>query len=115
METQKLAKILEWRIESTRMGFFTPDACDFEVEPVSNVNETEDVIEKEDREMWKRSWDIRGVKDFVNFSFPNVKEKVDADEEVQKLLGLLAKAMGGESSARPYTWPVVLILATRSD
>ena len=106
---------LKWNSKSTKMRFFGLDACDFEVELKSSVREGEEVIEKEDPKMWEGFWSIQGVKDFVYASFPNLEDKVKADGEINALFGELARTMGGEGVTRPYTWPVVLILATRSD
>lgn len=35
-----------------------------------------------DSQMWSRSWDIEGVKEFVNFSFPNISKEIDGDVEI---------------------------------
>jgi SAM-dependent methyltransferase len=104
----------KWNSKSAEMSFFTSNACDFEIEITSNISESEKVIEVEDAEMWASSWNIQGVKNFVDFCFPNIKELVDGDSEIQRLFEELAQAMGGHETKRTYTWPIVLILATRS-
>lgn len=103
----------KWNSKNAEMSFFTPKACDFELEIVSNVSESEKVIEVEDPDMWGSSWDIQGVKRFVDFCFPNIKELVDEDDGFQRLFEELAEKMGGRGTTRTYTWPTVLILATR--
>ena len=64
--------------------------------------------------MWKGRWNVQGVKDFVSVSFPNLGKEVEADGEIGRLFVELTEAMGGEWETRAYTWPAVLILATRS-
>ncbi|KAL9119055.1 MAG: hypothetical protein Q9187_004394 [Circinaria calcarea] len=110
----ELVQRWKWNSKSAKMGFFGPEACDFNIEPTSSIGETDEVIEKEDSEMWKGTWNVQGVKNFVKVSFPNFKEKVEADSEIERCFGKLTEAMGGEDAVRSYTWPVVLILATRS-
>jgi len=103
----------KWNSKSAELGFFTPNACDFEVEPVSKVTDAEERIEKEDPQMWGRSWDIDGVKKFVNFSFPNVADKIRGNAEIEELFVELEKAMGEQGATRSYTWPIALVLATK--
>ena len=102
----------KWNSKSAQMGF-GPETCDFDIESFSNVKSTEEVIEIEDPEMWEGSWDILGVKRYVNSSFPNIEDKVEVDREIKELFERLAEAMGGEGDVRLFTWPIVLILATR--
>ncbi|KAA8570729.1 hypothetical protein MFRU_011g02080 [Monilinia fructicola] len=104
----------KWNNKSTQNTFFTPAACDFELEPISKVTAEEEVIEVEDPSMWERRWDMRGVKDFIDYSFPNVKSLVDGNDEIQGLLKKLQYAMGGEREIRAFKWPIVLVLATKS-
>ncbi|MCJ1358219.1 MAG: hypothetical protein MMC33_008218 [Icmadophila ericetorum] len=103
----------KWNSKSTQMRFFGPDACDFEIEARSRVRLEEELIEKEDPELWKGNWNVKGVRDFVNASFPDMEAMVKADPEIQNLFSRLAKEMGGEDAIRTYTWPLALILATR--
>lgn len=102
----------KWNSETAKMGFFSSDACDFPIQPTSNVRETEVTVEKENLNLWKGKWDVQGAKNFVQVSFPNFKGMVEADDEIGGLFEELARAMGGEDAVRCYTWPVVLILAT---
>lgn len=104
----------KWNSKSAALGFFTPDACDFEIETMSNVTDAEELLEKEDPQMWGGSWDIEGVKRFVDFSFPNIQDKVNGDVEIERLFGELENAMSGKKGddVRSYKWPIVLILAT---
>jgi trans-aconitate 3-methyltransferase len=104
----------KWNSRRAKMGFFGPAACDFDIEPANNVGPTEEIIELEDSGMWKGSWDIEGVKEFVKFSFPNFREQVEADINIMHLFDDLEVAMGGATAVRNYTWPVVLVLASRS-
>ncbi|EGE07709.1 hypothetical protein TEQG_06692 [Trichophyton equinum CBS 127.97] len=48
----------KWNRSWTDMGFFTQGACDFKVEPTSCVGEKEKVIEIEDRNFWRKDWDV---------------------------------------------------------
>ena len=104
----KDVKRLKWNSARARMGFFTVKACDFEIEPRSCVREGEEVMEMQDSEIWKRMWDVRDIRNFVSYSFPNVKEEVEADREIARMFESLAEAMGGEGEVRKFMWPVVL-------
>ena len=50
----------------------------------------------------------------MNYSFPHIKSAVEADMEIEGLFEQLTEAMGYQGATRLYTWPIVLILATRS-
>ena len=105
---------MKWNPQMT-MPFFGPDACDFDIEPVQNIGEKDEVSETEDLGFWKNEWDMAGVKEFVSASFPTSKDtKGMVDKVMDDYFKDLTEAMGGEHEVRAFSWPVVLILATRS-
>jgi SAM-dependent methyltransferase len=66
---------MKWNSKTADLGWFTQRACEFKVDTLkSKVTEADELIEKEDPEMWGRSWDIEEVKEFFNFCFPNIQE-----------------------------------------
>ena len=95
------------------MPFFGKEACDFEVERVCRVGPGEEMIEIRDDGFWEQKWDFAGLRDFVEASFPGLKEMQDEDPEIQRLLGEIKVKMDGEGHFRSFTWPVVQILAAR--
>ena len=103
----------KWNSGTAEMGF-GPGACDFDIEPTNNVGNTEEIIAEEDPQIWEGSWDVKGVRKYVNYSFPHIRSAVESDTEIGKLFEQLTEAMGYEDATRLYTWPIVLILATRS-
>jgi hypothetical protein len=107
-------KRMKWNSKCAQLGFFSPGACEFEFDPVSNVSQGETMDEVEDEGMWGQSWNIEGVRDYVDYSFPGMKELVRGDGEIEMLFGELARVMGGSDAIRSYTWPVALVLATKS-
>lgn len=108
-----LVQRIKWNAKSAKMGF-GPEAVDFVVELTNRVRMTEKVVEKEDAGFWKAGWNIHGVRKYVNSSFPGVDSAVEADAEMRQLFEQLKVGMGGEKATRLYTWPIVLILASRS-
>lgn len=93
-----------------------PNACDFVIEPKSNVDEaTEKVVKQEDPQFWAESWNVGEVRRFVECLIPSF-EDLKANgvyAHVEPKYQELEKAMGGKDAQRAFTWPVVLILATR--
>jgi hypothetical protein len=64
---------MKWNSKTADLGWFTQRASEFKVDTLkSKVTEANELIEKEDPEMWGRSWDIEEVKEFVNFCFLNI-------------------------------------------
>ena len=106
-------KRLKWNRHGT-LPFFGEAACGFKMEPVSNVTEQETVVVKDDPHFWKNSWDVAALKDYFAVLFPGFKEAVgDGDAAIDALFARLTMAMGGEGAVRDFTWPCVLLLATR--
>lgn len=103
-------KRTKWNTHA-RLPFFEKEACDFPVERVSRVGKGEEVEEVKDDAFWERKWDFEGVNGFIQACFPGVMEMQAEDEEIQQLLSELREGMGGE--VRRFTWPAVLVLATR--
>ncbi len=99
------------------LSFFGPEACDFEIEPVSCEGEQDKVIEEENSEFWKNRWDAEGLRRFVGASFPPTAKGVQGEDYglVESLYGELTEAMGGNGAVRDFTWPAVLILAARAN
>lgn len=96
-----------------RLSFFTTGACDFPVEPISNVQKHETITEEQDLHFWQVSWDVGMLKRFVGASFPKPKELAGPDDTMDRLFVQLADAMGGYEAERQFSWPVVLILASK--
>ncbi|KAL8901599.1 MAG: hypothetical protein Q9207_005126 [Kuettlingeria erythrocarpa] len=93
-----------------------PNACDYPIEPSSNIDtETETVVEQKDPQFWAESWDVDEVRRFVECLIPVFAEKKANGEyeHVEPKYLALERAMGGKEAKRAFTWPVVLILATR--
>ena len=97
------------------LAFFGPEACDFDIQPANCIKGHEEVVETTDPHWWANSWDIDAVRKFVGASFPIPKDKDSpVDRDVEVLWTQLSDGMGGEGAAQAFTWPVVLILATRT-
>lgn len=97
-----------------RLSFFTPEACDFPIEPVTSVGDHETVTEEDDPTFWHVSWDVGMLRRFVNASFPKPRQLVGQDDTMDSLFDQLADAMGGHGVARDMSWPAVLILAGKA-
>lgn len=100
----------KWNTEWTQLGFFGQDACNFPVEPKSEVKDGEVVIERQDRNLWRKDWDLVQLRQFVQHIFPF--NETD-DEPVKPLWAELEKKMGGAHAQRSFSWPVVLVLASK--
>lgn len=100
----------KWNKSWTDMGFFGQDACNFPLEPVSNVKDCEVVTEVEDRGLWRKDWNSDQLKKFVDhiFPFPSIDE-----EPVKHVWEELIHEMGGVQAQRAFSWPLVLILASK--
>ena len=93
-----------------------PDAYDFTVETSSNVDQnTEKVVKVEDPHFWAESWDVEEVRRFVECLIPSFEEQKAKGyyQHIEAKYLDLERAMGGKEAKRAFTWPVVLILATR--
>ncbi|EFE45032.1 conserved hypothetical protein [Trichophyton verrucosum HKI 0517] len=100
----------KWNRSWTDMGFFTQGACDFKVEPTSCVGEKEKVIEVEDRNFWRKDWDVSQLRKFVYHMCPFRDMEREAMGETW---AELATRMGGAQAQRAFSWPVVLILVSK--
>lgn len=93
-----------------------PNACDFAIEPTSSLDETtEKVVMQEDPQFWAESWHVGEVRRFVEClipSFEDLKAK-GLYTHIEPKYQELERAMGGTNAKRAFTWPVILILATR--
>ena len=104
----------KWNSKSSTMGF-SAEFCNFDIELTNCIRDGEKVIETEDPKVWQGTWNIQGVTKYIISSFPGIEKEVEEDAEIQTLFEELRKAMGGENAFRLYNWPIVLILATRSE
>ena len=98
------------------MPVIGPNAFDFAVEPSSNVDvEREKVIKQEDAKFWAESWDVGEVRRFVECLIPAFQDQKAKGHylHIEPRYLELEQAMGGKHAKRAFTWPVVLILATR--
>lgn len=98
------------------MAMAGPNAYDYPIEPTSNIDpEREKVIEQDDPHYWAESWGVDEVRRFVECLIPTFAEKKAQGEyqHIEPKYQALEQAMGGKDAKRAFTWPVVLILATR--
>ncbi|KAE8134696.1 S-adenosyl-L-methionine-dependent methyltransferase [Aspergillus pseudotamarii] len=100
----------KWNTKWTTLGFFGNEACDFPVEPRSSVTDKEVVIERDDRNLWRKHWNVGQLREFVEYIYPFQGME---EEYVKPLWAQLEREMGGLHARRAFSWPVVLILATR--
>ena len=108
-------KRLKWNTRHGTLPFFGEEACGFAVRPTSNVSQGETTLDREeDADFWRTEWDVQALKRYFEVLFPGFREKiVQGDEEIEELFGKLVRAMDGEGKTRSFTWPCVLVLATR--
>ncbi|OGM39984.1 hypothetical protein ABOM_011336 [Aspergillus bombycis] len=59
----------KWNAKWTSLGFFGNEACNFAVEPRSSVTDTEVVIERDDRNLWRKDWDVGQLREFVRYIY----------------------------------------------
>lgn len=97
-----------------RLSFFTPEACDFPVEPISRVGKHDKVTEEQNPKFWQVSWDLEKLRSFVTASFPKPGEMAGPDDKMDKMFEQLADAMGGSHVTVKLSWPAVLILASKN-
>jgi ubiquinone/menaquinone biosynthesis C-methylase UbiE len=93
-----------------------PNACDYPIEPSSCIDKSrEKIIEEQDLHFWEEMWDISEVRRFVECLLPNIEELKGQGvyDHVEVKYTELEEAMGGPDIKWGFTWPVVLILATR--
>ncbi|KAJ5116048.1 S-adenosyl-L-methionine-dependent methyltransferase [Penicillium angulare] len=100
----------KWNASWTTMGFFTPQACGLDVNPISRVKSAERIFEIEDRNLWRKDWTVTQLKTFVNHIFPFATTD---QESVQPIWEQLEQDMGGAHARRAFSWPVALNLASR--
>ncbi|KAI0855706.1 S-adenosyl-L-methionine-dependent methyltransferase [Xylaria cubensis] len=98
-----------------RLSFFTPNACDFPIEPIISVAQDQVVTEAHDPGFWQASWDVSMLRRFVKASFPKPKVSDGPDEVMERLFEELAREMGVHGVERFLSWPAVLILAEKAE
>jgi SAM-dependent methyltransferase len=98
---------------NARLPFFGPEACDFSIEPVSNVAGHEIATEERDPTFWSVEWNIDMVKRFIGAIFPKPAELDLPDPKRDALFKQLSRAMGGVGSKKSMSWPAVLITARK--
>ncbi|MCJ1332453.1 hypothetical protein MMC10_009146 [Thelotrema lepadinum] len=106
---------IKWNSQAT-LPFFGQEACGFEIDAVSSVKAgIERVEEREDWEWWRNDWDLGELKRYFSVLFPGFKEAVgEGDKEINRLYKELSELMGGERQVRQFTWPAVLVMATKT-
>ena len=93
-----------------------PNARDFDIDPSSSIDETNEKVVKEvDPKLWEEWWNVGEVRRFVECLIPSFEQQKAAGlyQHVEAKYQELEEAMGGKDAKRLLTWPVVLILATR--
>lgn len=93
-----------------------PNAYDYEVEAKSVIAEgKETVIKETDPSFWADQWDVAEVRRFIECLIPSFEEmkKGAGYQHIEPVYEELARKMGGKEAKRAFTWPVVLILATK--
>ena len=104
---------IKWNPYAT-LPFFGREACGFDVEEVSNVAKGEKTTVHEDPSFWKVEWDATELKKYMSVLFPGFKEAIgDGDPDIDRLFSEVTSRMGPEGTIRQFTWPAVLVLATR--
>lgn len=112
-ETWADVQRLKWNTHCT-LPFFGEEACGFEIQPVSNVTAQEKVEIEDDPGFWENSWDVAALKKYFAVLFPGFKEATgEGDAAIDALFAKLTNAMGGEGVVKQFTWPCVLLYATR--
>lgn len=112
-DTWKDVQRFKWNTHGT-LPFFGKESCGFDIEPVSNIAEGDNVVVQEDPEFWANEWDVAALRSYFAVLFPDFKEATgEGDAEIDGLFGELTEIMGGEGVVRRFTWPCVLLLATR--
>ena len=93
-----------------------PNAYDYTIETSSAIDDkNEKIVNVEDMAFWPESWDVTEVRRFIEClipSFEDLKAK-GMYEHIEPRYKELEAAMGGPGAKRAFTWPVILILATR--
>ena len=103
----------KWNTHGT-LPFFGKEACGWEIEPVDNVGDREKVIIERDPDFWANRWDVAALKSYFTVLFPGFREAIgEGDKEIDGLFAELTEVMGGEGVETGFTWPCVLLLATR--
>ncbi|OTB08088.1 hypothetical protein M426DRAFT_317193 [Hypoxylon sp. CI-4A] len=104
---------IKWNPSAT-LAFFAEEACGFPIQTTSRVGPDEHVEEREDPEWWQNNWDIAELKKYFSVLFPGFKDAVgDGDAEINKWFQELEAKMGGQGKINQFTWPAVLVTATR--
>ncbi|KAI0110608.1 S-adenosyl-L-methionine-dependent methyltransferase [Hypoxylon sp. NC0597] len=104
---------IKWNPSAT-LPFFGEEACGFPISSTSNVRPSEHIEEREDPEWWRNDWNLAELKRYFSVLFPGFKEAVgDGDAEINQLFQELSVHFGGEGEVKQFTWPAVLVTATR--
>ncbi|KAI0883035.1 S-adenosyl-L-methionine-dependent methyltransferase [Annulohypoxylon maeteangense] len=104
---------IKWNTSAT-LPFFGEEACGFPIHPTSNVKPGEYTEEREDPNWWKNEWDIAELRRYFRVLFPGFKEALgEGDQEINRMFQELESHFGGEGKTQQFTWPAVLVTATR--
>ena len=104
---------IKWNPDAT-LAFFEDEACGFEVKRVSRVREVERREDRIDRGWWKNEWSVKDLERYFRVLFPGFKAAVgDGDKAIDELFLQLHEKMGGKNHVHKFTWPAVLVMATR--
>ena len=104
---------IKWNPHAT-LPFFGAEACGFDIDVVSHVQAGERTEERVDPEWWRNDWDLAELKRYFGVLFPDFKQALGkGDTGIDALFNDLGEKMGGEGVMCQFTWPAVLVLATR--
>ena len=101
-----------WNTEF-RMFDYSADALAQDLAPPSAIGFLEDTFETQDLGFWECHWDSERLERYLRVLLPAFDEDVWT-EDVRIVFSELEKAMGGTGAVRKLSWPVSLILATKT-
>ncbi|KAL8738823.1 MAG: hypothetical protein Q9181_000427 [Wetmoreana brouardii] len=102
---------IKWNTYGT-LPFFGQEAGGFPVKSMNRIGPKEKLETIEDRDWWRNDWDVEQLKNYFRVLFPAFKDAVgEGNEEVNAIYDELEEKMGKSTAA--FTWPVVLVMATR--
>ncbi|XDG01661.1 hypothetical protein ABKA04_001276 [Annulohypoxylon sp. FPYF3050] len=104
---------IKWNTSAT-LPFFGEEACGFPIQTTSSVKPGEHVEEREDPNWWRNDWDLAELKKYFRVLFPGFEAAIgEGDGEINRMFAELETYFEGDGKIRQFTWPAVLVTATR--